>query len=65
MIRAADGFVRVIIRRPHAYRFRETHAGAPIPGLAFLGPDGKMKGGFVFEDASAKAALLAKLNEMR
>lgn len=62
---AAEGFVRVIIRRPHAYRFRERFAGAPIPGLAFLGPDGKMKGSLVFAGGDAKSALLAKLKEMR
>ena len=64
MIRAAVGFVRVIVRRPHAYRFRDTHAGAPIPGLVFLDPDGRMKGAFTFRDG-AKGALLSKLDEMR
>ena len=65
MIAAADALVRVIIRRPHAYRFRETYPGAPIPGLAFLGPDGKLKGAFTFPAEDSKPALLAKLKEMR
>ena len=33
----------VIIRRPHAYRFRETHPGVPIPRFVFLDGDGKVK----------------------
>ncbi len=57
--------MRVIIRRPHAYRFRDQHREAPIPGLVFLGPDGKVKGTFTFGGEDDKASLLAKLLEMR
>jgi hypothetical protein len=36
--------VTVIIRRPHAYKFKRQHAAAPIPGVAFLNGDGEVLG---------------------
>jgi len=36
--------VTVIVRRPHAYNFRRQHPKAPIPGIAFLNPDGEVVG---------------------
>ena len=44
LIAAAQGAVRVIIRRPHAYKFKDEHARAPIPGLVVLDADGKLVG---------------------
>lgn len=35
----------MIVRRPHAYKFREQHEAAPIPGLVVLDADGKFVGG--------------------
>ncbi len=34
--------VRILIRRPHAYRFRRDHPGSPIPGLLLLDAKGKV-----------------------
>jgi hypothetical protein len=42
VIQASHNFVRVIIRRPHAYRFRDRYtgkgsdAGIPIPSILLL-----------------------------
>ncbi|MEK7867189.1 MAG: hypothetical protein AAB434_10940 [Planctomycetota bacterium] len=41
-MKAADAAVRVIIRRPHAYKFAADHEGALIPGLTLLDADGKV-----------------------
>lgn len=39
-LKAAKDSVRILIRRPHAYRFRRNHSGAPIPGLVLLDTKG-------------------------
>jgi hypothetical protein len=55
--------VRIIVRRPHAYKFREQHKDAPIPGLVVLDGDGKFVGGVAMPSKSAVAdvvKLLAK-----
>lgn len=49
MIKASEAFVRIIIRRPHAYEFRKVHKKAPIPGMAILDADGNYLAGFAFE----------------
>ena len=46
-MKASEAFVRIILRRPHAYAFAAAHDAAPIPGLSFLTADGKRVGGFV------------------
>lgn len=53
----------VIVRRPHAYKFREQNKETPIPGLVVLDADGKFLGGVSLpsEDAVEKVVkLLAK-----
>ncbi|MFY9341691.1 MAG: hypothetical protein WAT39_04335 [Planctomycetota bacterium] len=55
--------MRVIVRRPHAYKFKEQHKEAPIPGLVVLGGDGKFVGGVDLPSKNAVAdvvKLLAK-----
>ncbi len=44
MNEAAERFVRVLIRRPHAYAFGQKYPGAPIPGLLFLDAEGNSIG---------------------
>ncbi|MEK7465791.1 MAG: hypothetical protein AAB074_00120 [Planctomycetota bacterium] len=44
-MKASEAFVRIILRRPHAYAFAAAHDAAPIPGLSFLTADGKRVGG--------------------
>lgn len=41
-VKAASDTVRILIRRPHAYRFRRDHPGSPIPGLILLDAKGKL-----------------------
>lgn len=45
VIAAAKNAVKVIIRRPHAYKFKQQHMKAPIPGFVVLDGDGKYLGG--------------------
>lgn len=42
VVQASRAFVRVIIRRPHAYWFKQQHSKAPIPGLVFMSAEGKV-----------------------
>ena len=62
MVRLADDFVRIIIRRPHAYFFLKdlfgssqgfTDGSTPLPGVYVLDPKGKFQTsvGIAVEDA--------------
>lgn len=42
LVKAAQDTVRILIRRPHAYRFRRDHPGAPIPGLVLMDGNGRV-----------------------
>ncbi len=42
IIRASQNFVRLIIRRPHAYWFKQRFPETPIPGLVVLSSEGKV-----------------------
>ena len=52
----------VIVRRPHAYKFKREHRKAPIPGLAVLDAESKYMGGVALpsKDAVAKVIELLK-----
>ncbi len=41
-VKAAKDTIRILIRRPHAYKFKRAHAKAPIPGLVLLDARGRM-----------------------
>ncbi len=41
-MKAAQDTVRILIRRPHAYKFRRDHPGSPIPGIILLNAKGKV-----------------------
>lgn len=43
----------VIIRRPHAYKFKQQHAESPIPGLVVLDGEGKFLGGVALPSKNA------------
>ncbi len=58
VVRASQKFVRVIIRRPHAYKFSADHDRIPIPGFAILGLDEKTAA--KFEPTGKDAADFAK-----
>lgn len=50
----------VIVRRPHAYSFRQKHPRAPIPGLVVLTSDGSFIGGITLpsDDVAKRLAAL-------
>ena len=50
---AAVEAVRIIIRRPHAYKVRAQYRKAPIPGLLVLDPKGKFLGGVALPSVDA------------
>jgi hypothetical protein len=58
VVAASSAYVRIIVRRPHAYELAESHKGAPIPGFAILDAAGRMTGTFSFsgEDQARKLA---------
>ena len=62
MIKAAKKrAVTVIIRRPHAYKFKGEHRKAPIPGVAVLDADGKFVGGVRLPSKDAVDAIIKLL----
>ncbi len=62
MIKAAKKrAVTVIIRRPHAYKFKSEYRNAPIPGIAVLDADGKFVGGVRLPSKDAVDAIIKLL----
>lgn len=53
VIEASKNAVRVIVRRPHAYKFKREHQKAPIPGLVVLDAEGKFVGGVALPSKDA------------
>ena len=58
IINATKNMVRVLIRRPHAYKFRRDHPNAGIPCLAILNGKGRLLGGAKIPSADAVEQLL-------
>lgn len=63
VVKAAEGFVRIIIRRPHAYKFANDHAGASIPGVAFLDAEGKLTGNYDLKSSPKAKGLLEEMTK--
>ena len=61
MLKASEKFVRIIIRRPHAYEFKSKDKGVPIPGIVFLDAQGKVVRTVQPESAQQ---LVEKMNEL-
>jgi hypothetical protein len=63
VVKASEKFVRVIVRRPHAYEFLRKFRGheVPIPGVLFLGDDGKLLGASSLKSAEELAQKLHDL----
>lgn len=62
VVKASQEFVRVIVRRPHAYSFR-AERGGEIPGVAFLDGEGNLVGSVGLLEDGAKDALIAAMSE--
>lgn len=56
-IKAANQTVRVIIRRPHAYKVKAKYPDTPIPGLVVLDAEGKFLGAVALPSKDAGRAL--------
>ncbi|KAF0244307.1 MAG: hypothetical protein FD180_2634 [Planctomycetota bacterium] len=42
VVKASEAYVRILIRRPHAYAFVKGHTGAEFPGLSVLNAEGDL-----------------------
>ena len=60
MLKASAKFVRLIVRRPHAYEFKKKDNRVPIPGIVFLNTQGKVMGMAQLESAKE---FVEKMNE--
>jgi len=62
VVKGSEKFVRIIIRRPHAYSFKAKYKEAPIPGVVVLDGDGglKAKHDLKGEDAAQQLAEMLK-----
>ena len=63
LIEASKNAVRVLIRRPHAYKFRRDHPKAAIPCLAIMTADGRLLGGTAIPVKNAVATILGLLGK--
>ena len=61
MLKASEKFVRLIVRRPHAYEFKKQDRSVPIPGIVFLDGQGRVVA--TVQPESAKQ-LVEKMNEL-
>jgi len=64
VLKASEKFVRIIVRRPQAYEFREKRfrgKNVPIPGIIFLNREGKLIGTILPDTAKE---LVAKMMEL-
>ena len=57
--------MRIIIRRPHAYKFRAEYGKASIPGLVVLSPKGKMLGGVALPSRGVVDKMVGLLKQKR
>lgn len=68
MVRAAERYVRILIRRPHAYGFVAEHAPdeepRPIPGIVFLDPEGRLRGSVVLWGEDCGKNLLREMQDL-
>lgn len=60
MVKASEKFVRLIVRRPHAYEFRQKFKDqeVPIPGIIALDAGGKFVGSASLDSAKEVAEKL-------
>lgn len=68
VVKNADRFVRLIIRRPQAYefsqRFGESDKQITMPGIAFLDWQGRLLGTAELEGEGAAKKLVEKMKEI-
>jgi hypothetical protein len=65
VVEASKAFVRIIVRRPHAYQMWKDYPRVPIPGLLFLGSDGALKGSQRLTDLDDLGAVLEAMEKYK
>ena len=55
--------MKVIVRRPHAYKFKRQYEKAPIPGFVVLDADGEFVGGVKLPSKNAVAVVVELLGK--
>jgi hypothetical protein len=60
-VKASDKFVRIIVRRPHAYQFLNKDRSVSIPGFVFLDAEGTVIGSAGLDKAEQ---LVEKMHEL-
>lgn len=63
MLKASENFVRLIVRRPHVYEFKNKDRSVPIPGIVFLGAQGKVVGTGQLESAKQLVEKMSNLTK--
>ena len=63
VIEAAKNAVTVIVRRPHAYKFKRDHSKSPIPGLVVLNGAGEYLGGVTLPSKSAVSDIVKLMDK--
>ncbi|GEM_PF-2024288 len=62
---ASVEYVRIIVRRPHAYTFQAKHKGTPIPGFVIVDSEGAVRGAHDLRGESAARDLAELLNKSK
>lgn len=65
LIKASKDLLRVIIRRPHAYKFLAKHPTSGIPCLAIMNGKGRLLGGVRIPSADAALDLIGRIERAR
>jgi hypothetical protein len=65
VLNASEKFVRLIVRRPHAYEFRQKFKGrvVPVPGAIVLDADGNLVESFSLDSGKELADKLNGLGK--
>lgn len=53
----------MLIRRPHAYEFRQEHPTSVIPGLTVMNADGRVLGGTAVPSKKAVSTIIELLKK--
>jgi len=65
VISGSEAFVRIIIRRPHAYQVKAKYKEAPIPGVLVLDAEGALQGKHDLKGDKAAAEVVDLLKRLK
>jgi hypothetical protein len=63
VLKASEKFVRLIVRRPHAYEFKSKDQNVPIPGIVFMDAQGKVVGTAQLDSAKLFVGKMSELTK--